>query len=162
MVIFPCILILFPYFFKIFLISREPVEELIKTEREYVKDLAQCLEFYIREFDSAAVTLPLALRGRRREIFSNIEEIYKFHEKIFLPELLKYETDPEGVGCSFTFHVDCLNELYTEYCTNKDTRDHKEIMDLPDFIQYFGKLRDKHSIENLPSMLIKPVQRITR
>jgi len=45
--------------------------------------------------------VPLALRGKEKIIFGNVEEILFFHQTIFLKELEKYETMPEDVGHCF-------------------------------------------------------------
>uniref|UniRef100_A0A1I7WT87 DH domain-containing protein n=1 Tax=Heterorhabditis bacteriophora TaxID=37862 RepID=A0A1I7WT87_HETBA len=144
---------------------REPMHELIRSEKDYIEDLRKCIEVYISEFDEAgtAHTLPNVLRGRRKEIFGNYEKIYAFHAEKFLHELSKYEDDPEEVGCSFTVWVDYLNELYTDYCVNMEQN--HDIITLPEAIQFFSAIREKHKLENnndLNSMLIKPVQRCTR
>lgn len=56
--------------------------------------------------------------------------------RVFLPELLKYENDPEDVGYCFIFSVEMLNSLYTEYCVNKEQNNH--IIALPEAVQFFS------------------------
>ncbi|CAI4221313.1 unnamed protein product [Auanema sp. JU1783] len=143
----------------------EPMQELIKSEKDYIEDLCRCVQVYIKEYDTASTsgTLPIALVDRRKEIFGNMELLYKFHSETFIGELKKYENEPEDVGCSFILWVDCLNDLYTEYCVNKEQN--ANIISLPDALQFFGGVREKNSLEisnDLGSLLIKPVQRITR
>lgn len=51
-------------------------------------------------------------------IFGNIEEIHRFHERVFLRELDKYETMPEDVGhCFVTWAREF--DMYVSYCRNK-------------------------------------------
>ncbi|KAK5982177.1 CRAL-TRIO domain-containing protein, partial [Trichostrongylus colubriformis] len=144
---------------------REPMHELIKSERDYIEDLRKCIEVYIAEFDSAEAnsTLPTILKDRRKAIFGNYEKLYAFHSEKFFHELSKYEDDPEEVGCSFTVWVDYLNELYTDYCVNMEQNNH--VVALPEVMSFFESIREKHGLEqnnSLHSMRIKPVQRCTR
>ncbi|KJH51605.1 RhoGEF domain protein [Dictyocaulus viviparus] len=144
---------------------REPMHELIKTEKDYIEDLRKCIQVYISEFDTAEAnsTLPPVLRDRRHAIFGNYEKLYAFHSEKFVHELSKYEDDPEEVGCSFTVWVDYLNELYTDYCVNMEQNNH--VVALPEVMAFFEAIRERHGLEqnnSLHSMRIKPVQRCTR
>ncbi|CAD6184380.1 unnamed protein product [Caenorhabditis auriculariae] len=143
----------------------EPMRELIKSERDYIDDIARCVHVYLKEYDDAFAsnTLPLALRPLRKDIFSNIDRIYEFHSQKLLHELVRYEMQPEAVGASFTVWIDLLNELYTEYCVNKEQKN--SILTMPEFKTFFDGIRLKHELEmhnEVGSLLIKPVQRITR
>lgn len=56
--------------------------ELLQTERTYVKDLEECICFYLKEMKNApAQELPSGIRGKHNIIFGNIEEIYHFHKE---------------------------------------------------------------------------------
>lgn len=80
-----------------------------------------------------------------------------------LHELIKYENQPEAVGASFIVWIDLLNELYTEYCVNKEQKNH--VIATPDAVSFFTGIRERHGLEinnEIASLLIKPVQRITR
>lgn len=59
-----------------------------------------------------------------------------FSLRIFLPQLEKYENDPEEVGCCFVFSVETLNNLYTEYCVNKEQNNY--LIGLPEAIEFFS------------------------
>ncbi|KAK6730193.1 hypothetical protein RB195_006949 [Necator americanus] len=144
---------------------KEPMHELIKSERDYIEDLKKCIQVYISEYDAAETnsTLPSVLKDRRQAIFGNYEKLYAFHAEKFIHELAKYEDDPEEVGCSFTVWVDYLNELYTDYCVNMEQNNH--VVALPEAVAFFESVREKHGLEqnnSLHSMRIKPVQRCTR
>ncbi|TKR93467.1 hypothetical protein L596_007920 [Steinernema carpocapsae] len=143
---------------------RMPMLELIKTEQDYIEDLRRCIECYIDSFRSAGNTVPGSLRGKEKEIFGNIEELYKFHKETFVEELLKYEYSPEDVGYCFIFWLETLNALYTDYCVNKEQ--HNYLIALPEAIQFFSQIREANHLEqnsqDLQSLVIKPVQRITR
>ncbi|VDO25930.1 unnamed protein product, partial [Onchocerca flexuosa] len=142
---------------------REPMMELIKSERDYIEDLYKCIKYYLSAYHAANDILPLAIRDKEKEIFSNIEQLYKFHNEVFLPELIKHENDPEDVGYCFIFSVEMLNTLYTEYCVNKEQNNY--IIALPEAMQFFSEIRERNGLEHnqdLSSLVIKPVQRITR
>ncbi|MFH4976532.1 hypothetical protein AB6A40_003241 [Gnathostoma spinigerum] len=142
---------------------REPMRELIKSERDYIEDLHKCLQYYLKDYRAATSSMPVAIRGKEAELFSNIEKLYSFHNGKFLLELVKHENDPEDVGYCFIFSVDILNELYTEYCVNKERNNY--LLALPETMQFFSEIRQRHGLEHnqdFPSLVIKPVQRITR
>lgn len=60
---------------------REPMKELLKSERDYIDDLRRCLQVYIKGYHDAGPSCPPTLRGKDRIVFGNIEELYKFHSE---------------------------------------------------------------------------------
>ncbi|EDS35252.1 guanine-nucleotide-exchange-factor [Culex quinquefasciatus] len=132
--------------------------ELLQTERTYVKDLETCINVFVSELKSG-VNVPTNLVGKEHILFSNIEDIFAFHEKIFLRELEKYETMPEDVGHCFVTWA-AKFDMYVFYCQNKPQSN--------DYMvqfggTYFEEVQRKHKLEHsLPAFLIKPVQRITK
>lgn len=75
--------------------------ELLQTERTYVKDLDICIKCFLNEMRANPNNVPAAIQGKEDILFGNMEEIYQFHNSIFLKELEKYETMPEDVGHCF-------------------------------------------------------------
>lgn len=76
--------------------------ELLQTERTYVKDLEICITIFLNELkNDNDNNVPPNLVGKEHIIFGNMEEIFEFHNSIFLKELEKYETIPEDVGHCF-------------------------------------------------------------
>ena len=56
--------------------------ELLQTERAYVKDLEECINYYLKEMKNAPeADLPAGIVGQHNIIFGNIEEIHQFHKK---------------------------------------------------------------------------------
>lgn len=53
--------------------------EIIKTEQDYVRDLEELMELYIKPLDAAAA--PPAVRASKDAIFSNIQQLHHFHKK---------------------------------------------------------------------------------
>jgi hypothetical protein len=67
------------------------------TEESYVRELGEIIEYYIKPFDAPENSshYPLQLRGQSKNIFGNIQTLYKFHERlssllIQLIQLLKF------------------------------------------------------------------------
>lgn len=78
--------------------------ELLQTERTYVKDLETCIKVFLNEMKTSP-SLPIHIHNKSDVVFGNMEEIYEFHNGIFLKELEKYETMPEDVGHCFVTWV---------------------------------------------------------
>ncbi|XP_052746705.1 kalirin isoform X1 [Bicyclus anynana] len=133
--------------------------ELLQTERAYVKDLETCITCYLREMRTDPAAVPTALQGKEELIFGNIEEIHRFHERVFLRELDKYETMPEDVGhCFVTWAREF--DMYVSYCRNKPDSNAAVVQHAGD---YFDRVQRKKKLEHpLAAYLIKPVQRITK
>ena len=53
--------------------------ELVETERQYVKQLSECISSFIAEMQSP--TLPDALKGKEKLVFGNIQAVHDFHKK---------------------------------------------------------------------------------
>nr|XP_032526411.1 triple functional domain protein isoform X1 [Danaus plexippus plexippus] len=133
--------------------------ELLQTERAYVKDLETCITCYLREMRTDPASVPTALQGKEELIFGNIEEIHRFHERVFLRELDKYETMPEDVGhCFVTWAREF--DMYVSYCRNKPDSNAAVVQHAGD---YFDRVQRRKKLEHpLAAYLIKPVQRITK
>ncbi|KTF91893.1 hypothetical protein cypCar_00011699 [Cyprinus carpio] len=91
--------------------------ELLQTERAYVRDLQECLETFLWEMTSGA-EIPSGIANKEHVIFGNIQEIYEFHNNVFLKELENYEQLPEDVGHCFVTWADKFH-MYVTYCKNK-------------------------------------------
>uniref|UniRef100_A0AAR5PYU8 Non-specific serine/threonine protein kinase n=1 Tax=Dendroctonus ponderosae TaxID=77166 RepID=A0AAR5PYU8_DENPD len=132
--------------------------ELLQTERTYVKDLETCIKCFLYETRNAN-GVPVALQGKENTIFGNMEEIYNFHNSMFLRELEKYETMPEDVGhCFVTWAIKF--DMYVYYCKNKPESNSLLVQHSGN---YYEELQKKHKVEHpIAAYLIKPVQRITK
>ncbi|XP_053297429.1 quattro [Pleuronectes platessa] len=133
------------------------MEELLSTEREYVKALGYVREHYFPELERADV--PQDLRGQRGSIFGNLEKLHDFHQHHFLDELQSCVKEPIRVGRCFLRHRESF-ALYALYSKNKPQSDsllinHGQVF----FKQKQLMLGDKM---DLCSYLLKPVQRISK
>ncbi|KAG1682081.1 Guanine nucleotide exchange factor DBS [Nymphon striatum] len=138
--------------------------ELIETEETYVSELLSIIEGYKVPIDKPECRekVPNALQSKTKLLFGNLEEIYKFHNDVFLKDLKNYSSSPELVGVAFTEHKETFHELYSFYCLNKPKSDslRKQCGDNNQFL----KDCQKNLGHRLPlgAYLLKPVQRITK
>ncbi|KAH7708891.1 RhoGEF domain containing protein, partial [Aphelenchoides avenae] len=139
--------------------SRYVLNELVETERDYVRDLTSIVDGYIANLSS--MELPEDLRGKDKIIFSNIGQICEFHKTVFLKEIEKCLNDYEAAGNAFVTHERRLHTYYVKYCRNKPKSDF--LVSQESFAQFFAETKKKlgHRVE-LGDLLIKPVQRITK
>uniref|UniRef100_A0A8C2PWH6 non-specific serine/threonine protein kinase n=1 Tax=Cyprinus carpio TaxID=7962 RepID=A0A8C2PWH6_CYPCA len=135
------------------------IAELLQTEKAYVRDLHECLETYLWEMTNGVEEIPPGIANKAHIIFGNIQEIYDFHNNIFLKELINYEQLPEDVGHCFVTWADKFN-IYVKYCKNKP--DSSQLI-LEHAGSFFDEIQKRHGLANsISSYLIKPVQRITK
>ncbi|XP_077430440.1 quattro [Vanacampus margaritifer] len=136
---------------------RKIMEELLSTEREYVKALGYVREHYFPELERSDV--PQDLRGQKGSIFGNLEKLHDFHRHHFLSELENCLNEPFRVGRCFLRHRENF-ALYALYSKNKPQSDSLLINHGKAFFkQKQLNLRDKM---DLWSYLLKPVQRISK
>lgn len=91
---------------KVFVVTRRlqrVLEELVFTEREYVRSLGYILTHYLPLLGRPDI--PQDLRGKRSIIFGNLEKLYDFHSHYFLPELEACQKDAAMVARCFLRHV---------------------------------------------------------
>uniref|UniRef100_A0A3Q3DR01 DH domain-containing protein n=1 Tax=Hippocampus comes TaxID=109280 RepID=A0A3Q3DR01_HIPCM len=133
--------------------------ELLQTERVYVRDLQECIETYLWEMTSGSEDVPSGLSNRDDVVFGNIQDIYEFHNSIFLKELENYEQLPEDVGHCFVTWADKFH-MYVTYCRNKPD---SSLLIQQHGAGFFEEVQRRHGLANsISSALIKPVQRITK
>ncbi|KAH7719015.1 RhoGEF domain containing protein [Aphelenchoides avenae] len=97
------------------------LNELVETERDYVRDLTSVVDGYIVNLSS--MELPEDLRGKDKIIFANIAQICDFHKSIFLKEIEECLNDYEAAGTAFVKHERRLHMYYVKYCRNKPKSD---------------------------------------
>ncbi|XP_060047910.1 triple functional domain protein [Erinaceus europaeus] len=133
------------------------LQELVETERDYVRDLGCVVEGYMALMKEDGV--PDDMKGKDKIVFGNIHQIYDWHRDFFLGELEKCLEDPEKLGPLFVKHERRLH-MYIVYCQNKPKSEHivSEYIDT-----FFEDLKQRlgHRLQ-LTDLLIKPVQRIMK
>ncbi|XP_046704891.1 quattro isoform X2 [Silurus meridionalis] len=133
------------------------MEELLQTEKEYVKALGYVMEHYFPELERQDV--PQDLRGQRGSIFGNLEKLREFHQHNFLNELELCLRHPFRVGRCFLRHKESFG-LYALYSKNKPRSDHLLINHGKEFFKQKQQLLGDKM--DLSSYLLKPVQRISK
>ncbi|XP_043360894.1 guanine nucleotide exchange factor DBS isoform X11 [Dermochelys coriacea] len=138
------------------------INELIETERAYVEELLCVLEGYAAEMENPLMMhlISPGLLNKKDILFGNMEEIYHFHNRIFLKELENYIEYPELVGRCFLERMEDF-QIYEKYCQNKPRSESlwRQFSDSAFFQECQRKLDHKLSLD---SYLLKPVQRITK
>ncbi|XP_068455068.1 puratrophin-1-like [Clinocottus analis] len=133
------------------------MEELLCTEREYVKALGYVRQHYFPELERPDV--PQDLRGQRGSVFGNLEKLHDFHRHHFLHELESCVSEPFRAGRCFLRHRESF-ALYALYSKNKPQSDRLLI----DHGQTFFKQKQLQLGDKMDlwSYLLKPVQRISK
>lgn len=79
------------------------MDEMISTEREYVRSLSYIIQHYFPEMER--LDLPQDLRGKRTIIFGNVEKLWDFHSQYFLKDLESCAHCPLSISSCFLRHV---------------------------------------------------------
>ncbi|XP_073692183.1 puratrophin-1 [Garra rufa] len=136
---------------------RHIVDEMVTTEREYVRSLRYIIDNYFPEMERA--DLPQDLRGKRSVIFGNLEKLVDFHSQYFLKELESCCNHPLRVSHCFLRHHDQFS-LYALYSKNKPKSDTLLASHGNSFFRHKQlELGDKM---DLASYLLKPIQRMSK
>ncbi|XP_072559380.1 dynamin-binding protein isoform X2 [Paramormyrops kingsleyae] len=134
------------------------IEELLQTEKDYIKDLQMCVKEIFEPLQQKQV-LNVDFEG----LFGNITAVIEVSEHLYSSLL-----DSDSLGQVFLDHRADLEEVYNVYCQNhedaitllesyeKDSTIQRHILEC------LEKLRGKTNYINLGSFLIKPVQRVMR
>ncbi|KAM4562424.1 pleckstrin homology domain-containing family G member 4B-like isoform 1-T1 [Odontesthes bonariensis] len=133
------------------------MEELVFTEREYVRSLGYILTHYLPLMDR--LDIPQDLRGKRGVIFGNLEKLYDFHSHYFLPELEACERDPAMIARCFLRHSESFG-LYALYSKNKPQSDALILHRRHDIFK--KKQQELGDMMDLSSYLLRPIQRISK
>ncbi|XP_078275088.1 pleckstrin homology domain-containing family G member 4B isoform X2 [Rhinoraja longicauda] len=133
------------------------MEEILITEREYVRSLGYVTSHFIPEMDR--MDLPQDLRGHRGTIFGNLEKLYDFHSQHFLKELESCARVPIRVGRCFLRHEKQFG-LYALYSKNKPRSD--LLLSSHGNTFFRAKQLELGDKMDLASYLLKPIQRISK
>ncbi|XP_040855426.1 proto-oncogene DBL isoform X4 [Ochotona curzoniae] len=144
------------------ILKKHVLNELIQTERVYVRELFTVLLGYRAEMDNPEMfdLMPPLLRNKKDVLFGNMAEIYEFHNNVFMNSLENCTNAPERVARCFLERKDDF-QIYAKYCQNKPRSETvwKKYSECAFFQECQRKL--KHRL-GLDSYLLKPVQRITK
>ncbi|XP_043921060.1 pleckstrin homology domain-containing family G member 4B isoform X2 [Protopterus annectens] len=133
------------------------MDEMITTEREYVRSLGYVIDSYFPEMER--MDLPQDLRGKRNIIFGNMEKLYDFHCQYFLKDLEHCMDCPLRVSRCFLRHEEQFG-MYALYSKNKPQSDALLACHGNTFFKNKQQvLADKM---DLASYLLKPIQRMSK
>ncbi|XP_048472634.1 pleckstrin homology domain-containing family G member 4B isoform X3 [Rhincodon typus] len=133
------------------------MDEMISTEREYVKSLGYIIDHYFPEMER--LDLPQDLRGKRTIIFGNLEKLYDFHCQYFLKELENCTNGPLQVSQCFLKHEEQFG-MYALYSKNKPRSDALLASHGNTFFK--NKQMSLGDKMDLASYLLKPIQRMSK
>uniref|UniRef100_A0A4W4HAC0 Pleckstrin homology domain containing, family G (with RhoGef domain) member 4 n=1 Tax=Electrophorus electricus TaxID=8005 RepID=A0A4W4HAC0_ELEEL len=136
---------------------RHIVDEMVTTEREYVRSLRYIIEHYFPEMERR--DLPQDLRGKRSVIFGNLEKLVDFHSQYFLKELESCCNHPLRVSHCFLRHQDQFG-MYALYSKNKPKSDTLLASHGNTFFR--NKQLELEDKMDLASYLLKPIQRMSK
>ncbi|XP_038277296.1 kalirin isoform X8 [Dermochelys coriacea] len=132
------------------------LNELVQTERDYVKDLGIVVEGFMKRIEEKGVTEDM--KGKDKIVFGNIHQIYDWHKDFFLAELEKCLQEHERLAQLFIKHERRLH-MYVVYCQNKPRSEYV----VAEYDAYFEEVQQEINQRlTLSDFLIKPIQRITK
>ncbi|NWZ96904.1 KALRN protein, partial [Nesospiza acunhae] len=129
------------------------LNELVQTEKDYVKDLGIVVEGFMKRMEEKGVSEDM--KGKDKIVFGNIHQIYDWHKDFFLGELEKCLQEPERLAQLFIKHERRLH-MYVVYCQNKPRSEYI----VAEYETYFEQEINQRL--TISDFLIKPIQRITK
>ncbi|XP_062841641.1 pleckstrin homology domain-containing family G member 4B [Trichomycterus rosablanca] len=133
------------------------MDEMISTEREYVRSLSYITEHYFPEMERP--DLPQDLRGKRSIIFGNLEKLCDFHSQYFLRDLERCAHAPLYASACFLRHEDQFG-MYALYSKNKPRSD--ALLTSHGNAFFKDKQVELEDKMDLASYLLKPIQRTSK
>ncbi|XP_035981129.1 rho guanine nucleotide exchange factor 4 isoform X5 [Fundulus heteroclitus] len=141
------------------------INEIMSTERDYIKHLKDIWEGYIKQCHKRT---DMFTEEQLRTIFGNIEDIYKFQRK-FLKDLEKKFNNEQPhlseIGCCFLEHQTDF-QIYSEYCNNHPNAciQLSKLMKVNKYVFFFEacRLLQKMIDISLDGFLLTPVQKICK
>ncbi|KAI3644601.1 hypothetical protein MP228_010765 [Amoeboaphelidium protococcarum] len=132
------------------------VVELLDTEQNYVQDL-EYLQLYMNTIKQSG----LLTDEEVRKMFSNLDQLVDF-QRTFLVVLedtcLNGESNGQNVGTLFSDFENAF-KVYGPYCSNHSNAT-QMVAEIADKLKPFENVMDPH--HQLPSYLIKPIQRVCK
>jgi len=142
-------------------IREQCIREILETERKYVQDLE-----FLQNFSRVLVERNIINRDNLVKIFSNLDVLLDFQRKflIGLEDICSTGFDKDKkLGALFSHNEESFS-VYGAFCANYKTATEK-IMEMSESLNAFHSTKHESSIEpvhDLPSYLIKPIQRICK
>jgi len=142
-------------------------DEILKTERFYVKSLKTIVNSYLQPMRaSLTAEVPILSADSQKALFSNVEVLLNIH----LPFLSELETTmaewspiSSKIGRSLISLTPYL-KIYTQYINNynKSMHTYQDAMKHKTFRRFMAEAAVGNDLDNWPSYCIQPVQRIPK
>ncbi|XP_059517614.1 rho guanine nucleotide exchange factor 38 [Myotis daubentonii] len=148
------------------------IEELVQTERDYLKDLELCIKEVVQPLRNKQID-----RLDVDSLFSNIESVHQISAKLLsLLEEATADVEPamQVIGEVFLQMKGPLEDIYKIYCYHHDKahsvleayekeEELKQQLSLCiQSLQNIYSQEGKPNLTNMSSLLIKPIQRVTK
>uniref|UniRef100_A0A667X8U1 Rho guanine nucleotide exchange factor 4 n=2 Tax=Myripristis murdjan TaxID=586833 RepID=A0A667X8U1_9TELE len=141
------------------------INEIMSTERDYIKHLKDICEGYIKQCRKRT---DMFTEEQLRTIFGNIEEIYRFQRKFLKGLEKKFNKEQphlSEIGCCFLEHQTDF-QIYSEYCNNHPNAcvQLSKLMKVNKYVFFFEacRLLQKMIDISLDGFLLTPVQKICK
>uniref|UniRef100_A0A3Q3W6Y6 Uncharacterized protein n=1 Tax=Mola mola TaxID=94237 RepID=A0A3Q3W6Y6_MOLML len=141
------------------------INEIMSTERDYIKHLKDISEGYIKQCRKRT---DMFTEEQLRTIFGNIEDIYRFQRKFLKGLEKKFNKEQphlSEIGCCFLEHQTDF-QIYSEYCNNHPNAcvQLTKLMKANKFVFFFEacRLLQKMIDISLDGFLLTPVQKICK
>ncbi|KAM4533670.1 rho guanine nucleotide exchange factor 4 isoform 1-T1 [Odontesthes bonariensis] len=141
------------------------INEIMSTERDYIKHLKDICEGYIKQCRKRT---DMFTEEQLRTIFGNIEEIYRFQRKFLKGLEKKFNKEKphlSEIGCCFLEHQTDF-QIYSEYCNNHPNAcaQLSKLMKINKYVFFFEacRLLQKMIDISLDGFLLTPVQKICK
>ncbi|XP_048019001.1 uncharacterized protein arhgef4 isoform X2 [Megalobrama amblycephala] len=141
------------------------INEIMSTERDYIKHLKDICEGYIKQCRKRT---DMFTEEQLRTIFGNIDELYRFQKKFLKALEKKFNKDHphlSEIGSCFLEHQTNF-QIYSEYCNNHPNAcvQLSKLMKIKKYVFFFEacRLLQKMIDISLDGFLLTPVQKICK
>ncbi|XP_067310088.1 rho guanine nucleotide exchange factor 4 isoform X7 [Pseudorasbora parva] len=141
------------------------INEIMSTERDYIKHLKDICEGYIKQCRKRT---DMFTEEQLRTIFGNIDELYRFQKKFLKALEKKFNKDHphlSEIGSCFLEHQTNF-QIYSEYCNNHPNAcvQLSKLMKVKKYVFFFEacRLLQKMIDISLDGFLLTPVQKICK
>uniref|UniRef100_A0A1A8EVM5 Rho guanine nucleotide exchange factor (GEF) 4 n=1 Tax=Nothobranchius korthausae TaxID=1143690 RepID=A0A1A8EVM5_9TELE len=141
------------------------INEIMSTERDYIKHLKDICEGYIKQCHKRT---DMFTEEQLLTIFGNIEDIYRFQRKFLKGLEKKFNKEQphlSEIGCCFLEHQTDF-QIYSEYCNNHPNAciQISKLMKVNKYVFFFEacRLLQKMIDISLDGFLLTPVQKICK
>ncbi|GAB1607485.1 rho guanine nucleotide exchange factor 38-like isoform X2 [Argonauta hians] len=144
------------------------IQEILDTEKDFFNDVKSCVDIFLTPSDVNKFECE-GIKSSR--LFLNLKEVYELSQKLLKlldKHVAAFDFHEQTVGLCFLEISEELESVYLYYCLNIDaacqyanTVSHWPV--IVDKVKILNKhYKNTNKIANLNSMLMKPVQRITK